>query len=176
MTPRRSFGIGDTEFGLKWNFRGAPDDTAPGTSAFSGVFYIEIPTGNVATGLGSGLVDTWLYVVAQRTFGHQTTVHGNLGYLVTGNPATGAIGLTASGHVATMSASITRQFAPALNLGVELAGAVADVRAQNHAQLQAMFGGTYALSDNFALAMSLVGGHFAASPQYGIQIGFSMDR
>ncbi|HSO93796.1 MAG TPA: hypothetical protein VLS53_04915, partial [Candidatus Dormibacteraeota bacterium] len=118
VTPRHPFGIGDTEFGLKWNFRGAPDDTAPGTFAFAGAFYIEVPTGNAATGLGSGLTDTWLYVVAQRTLGHQTTVHANLGYLVTGNPATGAIGLTASGHVATMSASITRQVTPALNLGV----------------------------------------------------------
>jgi hypothetical protein len=175
-TPRKPFGIGDTEFGLKWNFRGAPDDTTPGASAFSGVFYIEVPTGNVASGLGSGLTDTWLYLVGQRTLGHQIVVHGNLGYLVTGNPATGAIGLTASGHVATMSASITRQFSPALNLGVELAGAVADVRAQSREQLQAMLGGTYALSDNFALALGLIGGHFAASPQYGIQIGFSMDR
>lgn len=60
VTPRRPVGIGDTEFGLKWNFRGAPDDITPGSSAFSSVFYIEVPTGDVATGLGSGLTDTWL--------------------------------------------------------------------------------------------------------------------
>lgn len=65
----------------------------------------------MASGLGSGLTDTWLYLVAQKTLAHQIIIHGNLGYLVTGNPAAG-----------------------------------------------------------------LIDGHFAASPQYGIQIGFSMDH
>lgn len=174
-SPRQPFGIGDTEFGLKWNFRGTPDDSLGG-SALAAVFYVEVPTGDISTGIGSGLTDTWLYLVDQKTLGHDVTIHGNVGYLVTGNPATGAVGITASGHVATMSASVTRQFTRALDFGVELAGAVADGRAQDHAQLQTMLGGTYALRDDFSIALGLTAGHFAAAPRFGIQLGFAFDH
>jgi len=174
--PRQPFGLGDTEFGIKWNFRGEADDTAYGASALAAVLYIEVPTGNATTSLGSGLTDTWLYVVAQRTIGRQMVLHGNLGYLVTGNPATGVVGLTVNGHVATLNASVTRPFSDKLALGIELASAVADSRAPDHAQLQATLGGSYSLRENLSAALGLIAGHFAASPHYGIQVGFSWDR
>ena len=175
--PRSPFGIGDTELGVKWNFRQEDaDSVAPGGPALAAVFYVEIPTGDPSTGIGSGLTDTWFYFVAQKALGRQLTLRANAGYLVTGNPATGVVGLTASGHVATMSASLTRRFSQKLNLGAEVAGAVTNSVARDRAQLQAMFGGSYTLREGLAVAFGLIGGHFAASPRSGLQIGFSLDR
>ena len=64
-SPRRPFGIGDTNFGVKYNLRAEhPDSRVP---AFTVTAYIETPTGDDATGLGSGLTDVWMYGVVQKT-------------------------------------------------------------------------------------------------------------
>jgi len=49
-TPRVPFGVGDTEFGMKWNFREGRG-RAP---ALTAACYVEIPTGDAKTELGSG--------------------------------------------------------------------------------------------------------------------------
>ena len=62
-SPRRPFGIGDTNFGVKYSLRGEyPDSRAP---ALTVTVYIETPTGDAATGLGSGLIDVWILKQSQ---------------------------------------------------------------------------------------------------------------
>jgi hypothetical protein len=170
--PRRPFGIGDTNFGIKYNFREErPQSAVP---ALAAVVYIEVPTGNESTGLGSGLTDVWMYGVVQKTVRGGVILRANGGYLFTGNTSTGVVGITgARGHVATMSGSAARQMTRPLTLGVEVAAAVTNAIATDRAQLQAMIGGNYALREGLTLDLGVIIGHFAASPRTGIQIGFS---
>jgi hypothetical protein len=58
-----SLGIGDTNFGAKWNF---PARSDPSAANFAMSFYMEFPTGNAASGLGSGLTDYWLNFIRNR--------------------------------------------------------------------------------------------------------------
>ena len=69
--PRRPFGIGDTNFGVKYNLRPALKGSA--APALTGALYIEVPTGDAATGLGSGLTDVWMYGVIQKTVGPRSS-------------------------------------------------------------------------------------------------------
>jgi hypothetical protein len=172
--PRRPFGIGDTDFGLKYNLKEERDGSrAP---ALTLATYIETPTGNSSQGLGSGLVDIWLYGVAQKTLSKAVVLRVNGGYLFTGNTSTGVVGITnAHGHVATMGASLQRQMTERFVLGGEVSAAVADEAASDHTQLQGLFGGTYDVTDHFGLDLAITGGHFAASPRFGVQIGFTLD-
>jgi hypothetical protein len=43
------------------------------------------------------------------------------------------------------------------------------------ADVTAMLGGSYAISDTFGIALGAIAGHFAASPRFGLQLGFSID-
>ena len=173
--PRRPFGIGDTNFGFKYNVH--HEEKGSVLPAVTGALYIEVPTGNESTGLGSGLLDVWMYGVVQKSVSHGLVVRGNGGYLFTGNTSTGVVGITkARGHVATMSGSVAKQVTTTLSLGFEVAAAVANAVATDRAQLQAMFGGNYMLRDGLTLDVGVVVGHFAASPRAGVQVGFSFDR
>ena len=42
-------------------------------------------------------------------------------------------------------------------------------------QLQFLVGGNYAIHEGFTLDIGVIGGRFAASPRFGLQIGFSWD-
>ena len=173
--PRRPFGIGDTNFGVKYSFR---EETAQSAApALTAAMYVEVPTGDESTGLGSGLTDVWVYGVVQKKVGRNAIVRANGGYLFTGNTSTGVVGITGvRGRVVTMSASATRQITSALTLGAEVAAAATNATATDRAQLQAMIGGNYALRDGLTLAFGIIAGHFTASPRAGVQIGFSLDR
>src|SRR5882724_4736504 len=68
--PQTSAGIGDTNLGLKWHFHDeAPTSRVPGLSAS---FYVEFPTGDTNGQLGSGLIDYWLNVIAQKHLSEKT--------------------------------------------------------------------------------------------------------
>ena len=138
--------------------------------------YIETPTGNPNNGLGSGLADTWIYGIVQKTVAPAWIVRFNAGYLLTGNTSTGVVGITkARGHVATLSASFVRTITRRLDLGAEVASAIAPNADLQRAQLQFMVGGNYAIRDGFTLDIGILGGRYVASPRLGIQIGFSFD-
>jgi hypothetical protein len=86
-----SSGVGDTNLGLKANFRKeSPASRGPSLAAS---FYVELPTGDASQQLGSGLSDYWLNVMAQKSLSSKTRVTGNLGYLFAGNTSTGALGI-----------------------------------------------------------------------------------
>jgi len=169
---RRAMGIGDTNFGVKYKFR-AEKGRSPGLSLAA---YIETPTGDSQTGLGSGLTDTWIYGIVQKTLAPSLVAHLNGGYLFTGNTSTGVVGISkARGHVATMNASVIRAFTRRLDLGAEVAAAVTRNTTLQRAQLQFMVGGNYGIREGLTLDLGILGGYFVASPRFGLQIGFSFD-
>lgn len=60
-----SSGVGDTNLGLKANFRKeSPSSRLP---ALAASFYVEVPTGDSSQQLGSGLADYWLNLIAQKS-------------------------------------------------------------------------------------------------------------
>ena len=174
VAPQRPVGFGDLDFGIKYNFHQERDGSpAP---AFSLVSYIELPTGEVATGLGSGLVDVWVYLVLQKALPRDFVVHLNGGYLFHGNTSTGTIGITtARGHVATFGGSLVRKMNDALALGVDVTAAATRNAALERAQFQMMLGGSYDIVRGFSLDAGVIAGHYTASPRVGLQIGFSWD-
>ena len=172
VRPLRAFGIGDTNFGVKYNLR--PEQGK--SPAVSFAMYIETPTGNPRTGLGSGLTDIWAYCILQKTLSPSLVARINAGYLFTGNTSTGVVGITtARGHVATTGASITRMLTRRLNVGAEATAAVAPNSDLQRAQLQFLAGGNYELREGLTLDIGILGGHYIASPRFGLQIGFSFD-
>jgi hypothetical protein len=173
-SPRRPFGIGDTNFGVKYNFR--EEKAGSKMPALTAAAYVEVPTGNAATGLGSGETDVWLYGVMQKTLAKPVVLRLNGGYLVTGNTSTGVVGIrSAHGHVATMGGSLQRQMTERLSFGGEVSAAVADEVGRGRAQLQGLLGGAYDLTEHFGIDVAVTAGHFIASPRFGIQIGFALD-
>src|SRR5262249_24981664 len=106
-----SAGIGDTELGIKWNFKPVKE----GSRAIGLVasLYFEVPTGNEREQLGSGLTDYWLNFIAQKPFSKTTRLTANLGFLFAGNTSTGVVGtLNTRGHVYTGGVSLLHDFTP----------------------------------------------------------------
>ena len=172
VSVRRASGFGDTNFGVKYNFK-SENGRSP---AVSGALYIETPTGNPVNGLGSGLADIWVYGIVQKTLSAPLVLHMNGGYLFTGNTSTGVVGITtARGHVATMGASLVRTFTKRLDLGLDVTAAAASNADVQRGQLQFLVGGNYALREGLTLDIGVVRGRFIASPRYGLQVGFSLD-
>jgi hypothetical protein len=172
VTPRVPFGLGDTNFGIKWNVR-EEHERAP---ALTAVFYVEVPTGDATTELGSGLLDTWLYGVVQKTLKQNLVLHLNGGWLFHGNTSTGVVGIiTAHGHVATMGGSLVQTINDRIRLGLDLTGAVTRNALLERNQFQMTVGGNYALHNGLSLDAGFIVGHFEASPRVGVQIGFSWD-
>lgn len=167
-------GIGDTEFGVKYRFHDEREGSR--VPAMAVVFYVEVPTGNRKKQLGSGVTDYWLYWVTQKSLTKRAKVRLNAGILFAGNTSTGLIGIrTTKGQVYTGNASLVRNFTRKLKLGVELFGAVTDNFRLSKGQLEAQFGGNYALHKNLSLDFGIIGGHFPASPRAGVLLGFSYD-
>ncbi len=169
-----SEGAGDTDMGIKWEFRKPPEGSrAP---ALGASLYIEVPTGNVRQQLGSGLTDYWLNFIIQEPLTDKTRINGNLGFLFAGNTSTGVIGTqNTRGHVYTGGVSLLHDFTPRLTVGGELYGGIADNDQLARSQLQAMLGAQYQLRNGLGLAFGVLGGKYIASPRIGFQAGFAID-
>jgi hypothetical protein len=76
------FGYGDTELGIKYRFI-QESDTIPQVGVFP---LLEVPTGSESDGLGSGHLQAFLPVWAQKGFG-DWTIYGGGGYGI--NPGAG---------------------------------------------------------------------------------------
>jgi hypothetical protein len=169
--PQTSSGIGDTNLGIKWNFR--KETTLP---AMSASMYFEFPTGDTNQQLGSGLTDYWLNFIGQKHLTEKTRLTGNLGILFAGNTSTGLVGIrTTRGRVYTAGLSVLREFTPKLTLGAELYGGFTNQFDLGKSQMQVLAGGTYAIRNGLSFAFGLIGGKYIASPRIGGQIGFSVD-
>jgi hypothetical protein len=172
--PRQPSGIGDTNFGLKWNIREERDGSR--SPAFATALYIEVPTGNTSTDIGSGRTDVWLYGIMQKTLVHDFILRANAGYLITGNTSTGVVGITTvRGEILTGAASIAHNVSERISIGVEISAARALHSDVDRDQLQWLVGGNYALGEHSSLDFGVIAGHYTASPRAGLQIGFSLD-
>lgn len=169
-----STGVGDTNLGLKENFKKeSPNSRLP---ALAASFYVEFPTGDASQQLGSGLTDYWLNLIAQKSLTSKTRITGNLGYLFAGNTSTGALGIQSTrGHVFPAGVSLLHDLRPSLTLGGELFGAYTGNGSLQKSQFQAMVGGQYAIRKGFSFCFGVLGGKYVASPRAGAQIGFAMD-
>jgi hypothetical protein len=169
-----SAGYGDTNLGVKWNFRRISQGSRlPGLATS---LYIEFPTGNVQKELGSGLTDYWLNFIAQEPFTDKTRLTANLGFLFAGNTSTGVVGIqTTRGHVYTGGLSLLHDFSPRWTLGGEAYGGVADNSGLAKSQLQGLLGGIYTIRNGLGLTFGVLGGKYAASPRIGGQVGFAVD-
>ena len=169
-----SSGQGDTDFGIKWNFRSNAND--PTRLAMSASLYLEVPTGNVKQELGSGVADYWLNYILQKPLSDKTRFNFNAGFLFAGNTSTGVIGIqTTHGHVFTGGISLLHDFTPKLTLGAEGYGGIADNDQLGRRQLQGMLGGYYEVHNGLQFTLGLIGGKYEASPRIGGQIGFTVD-
>jgi hypothetical protein len=174
VVPRQPVGWGDLNFGIKYNVHQEREGSS--SPAFTLVSYIEVPTGDASTDLGSGLVDVWIYAVVQKSLPRDFVAHVNGGYLFHGNTSTGTVGITtARGHVATMGGSLVRKVSETVALGVDITAAATRNAALERGQFQVMFGGNYAVGHRFTIDAGVIVGHYTASPRFGVQIGFSWD-
>lgn len=172
-TPRNAFGLGDTKFSVKYNFlREREGSQRP---ALAASFSVELPTGDAAQQLGSGVTDFTLNGVLQKTLAKRSTWRLNTGVIFSGNTLTGAVGLRTRGAVFTGGTSLVRKFTPRLDLGAEVTGAFTRNFDLGERQLQAQAGGNYRLRDNLSLDFGVVAGRFSASPRLGAQLGISLD-
>ena len=169
-----SNGPGDTDMGIKWNFR---KSTRPlSAPALSASLYIEFPTGDTRQELGSGLTDYWLNSIAQEAVTDKTRINANFGFLFAGNTSTGVIGTrNTRGHVYTGGLSVSHDLTSRLTLGAEAYGAVADNKSLGKDQFQGLAGGWYQLNSRMAITFALLGGSHVASPKIGGQLGFEVD-
>jgi hypothetical protein len=174
VQPRNITGNGDTQFGVKYRLYDEHEGSR--VPALSVVFYVEAPTGNTEKQLGSGLVDYWLYGIAQKSMTKKTKARVNGGVLFSGNSSTGLIGVrTERGRIFTGNISLVRDFTEKLKLGGELFGAVPDNFRLNRGQLTGQLGGDYLLTQKFTLTFGVLAGRFSASPRAGVHIGFAYD-
>lgn len=167
-------GGGDTNLGVKWELhKEKPGSRMP---ALGASFYVEFPTGDSGKQLGSGLIDYWLNLIAQKSVSDKTRVNGNFGYLFAGNTSTGALGIQATrGHVFTAGVSVLHDFTARLTLGTEMYGGYSNNGDLGRTQLQALAGGVYQLRRGMAFSFGILGGKYVASPRIGAQIGLSLE-
>ena len=70
---------------------------------------------------------------------------------------------------------MTREVTDKVRLGGEITAAATTNIDLNRGQFQMLLGGNFEVRKNLSLDVGIIGGHFAASPRYGIQIGVSRD-
>lgn len=170
LTPT---GIGDVNLSFKYNY--LQEHEGSRQPALAVTFNFEMPTGDVNRQLGSGLADFFVNNVLQKSLTKNTKLRLNGGILFSGNETTGVIGIKSRGLVLTGAGSLVKQFTPKLDLGVEVAGAVARNLQLGKGQLQMMVGGNYAVTKKMTFDFGLVGGRYVASPRVGVQLGVSID-
>jgi hypothetical protein len=148
-----TYGYGDTELGVKWRFV-QEGDWMPMIGTFP---LVELPTGNLSRGLGTGNTRLFVPLWLQKSFGPWTT-YGGGGYWV--NPRSGNRnywffgwqGQCRLGEVVTVGAELFHTSAAEVGGGGETrfnAGLVADLSEAHHllfsagTRLGAPFGGQF---------------------------------
>ncbi len=172
-SPQRVSGLGDTNLSFKYNFLKEVEGAR--RPALAVTANVELPTGDAARQLGSGVTDVDFNAIMQKSLDARTKLRLNGGILFAGNTTTGVIGLTTRGKVFTGAGSLVRQFTPKLDLGIEMTGAVTRNFELSRGQLQFQAGGNYTLRRNLTFDFGVVSGRFAASPHAGLQLGISAD-
>jgi len=166
-----AFGLGDIDFAAKWKIAAEePDKKHP---AFTVNVAVEAPTGNERKQLGSGLYDYGINLILQKTLAPGTLLHVNAGIQFAGNTQTGAVGIASRGLVLSSGVSVTRDFSPALHLGLDVNGAEVHDGGPLERQLQLTAGGNYAVSADDTLDFGLLVG-WRGAPRIGVIVGISI--
>ena len=163
-------GLGDTAFGLKYQFT---DVDAP--HAFAGSVLVELPTGSRARQLGSGLVDYGLTMISQHRLHPSATLRVNGGVVLAGNTQTGAVGITERGTVITAGGSLVGALGERVQLGGELTMAWSQRATLGGSYVGWQAGANVTLREGMTLDASVLGGWLDASPRAGFQLGLSID-
>ena len=171
--PQTAFGLGDTRFSVKYNFLKERDGSR--RPALSASFSIELPTGDAAQQLGSGVTDFILNGILQKKLTKRSTWRVNAGMIFSGNTLTGAVGIGTRGLIFTGGTSLVRKFTPRLDMGAEVTGAFTRKFDPGQKQLQAQVGGNFQLRDKLSLDFGIIAGRAGASPRLGAQLGISLD-
>jgi hypothetical protein len=166
-------GIGDTNLSFKYNFLKEREGSR--RPALAATVNVELPTGDPARSLGSGLVDFNLNGILEKSLNAKTKLRVNSGIVFAGNTTTGVVGIKTRGKVFTGAASLVRQFTPRLDLGAEVFGAMSGNFDLGRGQLQFQAGGNYAVRDNFTFDFGLTAGRYTSSPRIGLQLGLAYD-
>jgi hypothetical protein len=164
-------GIGDTQVGVKTRFTKAAD----ARHVFAGSLSLELPSGNRARELGSGLVDYGVNAISQHLLRDDLVLRANLGLVLAGNTQTGLIGIRERGTVLTSGASLVRAISPFLQLGGEMTMAWSQKASVRDSTIGWQLGGSVVLRPGMTLDLGLVGGSSSASPRLGLQVGTSID-
>ena len=167
------FGLGDTDYSVKYNF--LHEKQRSNWPAIAASLNIEPATGSAKLGLGSGLIDYYLNGIVQKKLSSRNTLRVNAGATFAGNTLTGAVGIRTRGTVFTAGSSITRQFAPNLDFGIEVYGGHTVNAKLPREALQEQIGGNYQLRKSLSVDFGIIAGQAVGSPRYGAQLGFSKD-
>ena len=167
------FGLGDTDYSIKYNFLKEKEGSKWPAIATS--LNIEPPTGNAKLQLGSGLMDYYLNSIIQKTLSPRNTLRLNAGITFAGNTLTGVVGIKTRGTIITGGSSFTHQFTRRLDLGIEVYGGYTANLALGRGELLEQIGGNYEVRKNLTVDFGVVAGQAVGSPRYGFQLGFSKD-
>ena len=165
-----AFGLGDMDFAAKYEVvRENPTGLRP---AFTAVVAVEVPTGKASTQLGSGYTDVVFNTVMQKTIAEATALHLNVGYQLSGNTLTGAIGIRTPGRILTGGLSVARDVSPSLTLGADLNGAEIRTDQTRDRQLQLTVGGSFSFRKDATFDFAVLTGLYD-SPRIGVLLGMS---
>jgi hypothetical protein len=167
------FGLGDTDFSIKYNFRRETEGSR--WPAFAASLNIEPATGNAKLQLGSGLIDYYLNGILQKTLSPRDTLRVNGGATFAGNTLTGAVGIKTRGTIFTGGSSLTHQFTKKFDLGIEIYGGYTASLILGRGELQEQIGGNYEIRKGLTIDFGVMAGQAVGSPRHGFQLGFSKD-
>jgi hypothetical protein len=162
-------GYGDTQIGIKYQIR---EDTRG--AALAVAFSVQAPTGDADRDIGSGVTMTWFNLLVGHKLSAKTELALNGGFMPTGNPSTGALGINAHrGKIVTFGGSLTREVSEKLKLGGEVNGAMTTTGDAQH-QLHLVGGGNYAVRHGTTIDAGVVVGHFTRTPRFGVLVGVTV--
>jgi hypothetical protein len=162
-------GYGDTSAGVKYQLR--EDARRPAVAL---AFSVQAPTGDADRDMGSGVTMTWLNAIVEHKIASQTSVAANLGFMPTGNPSIGALGINAHrGKIVTFGASLARGVTDKLKLVGEVNGAMTTTGDREH-QVHVAGGGNYELRRGATFDAGVIVGHYTRTPRFGVIVGVTM--
>ena len=164
-------GGGDLDLTAKWQLHPAKDARSP---AFALALGVELPTGDPDRGLGSGVTDVDLTLIAERRIAPAIVLHGNLGLQFAGNTLTGAVGSSDRGKVLAGGVSLTADLTPRWQFVSETTGYQGRSPDGKDRELRLLAGLVFAHSPRWSFACSVQHG-WLQSPPWLFQFGVILD-
>lgn len=164
-------GIGDSALGLKVRLTKDPN----ARHSFAGAVSFEMPTGDRARELGSGLTDYGLSAISQHRVRDDLMLRLNVGWVLAGNLQTGVIGIRERGTVVTTGASLVRTFSDTVQFGAEVTAAWSDKESIRSSAVGWQLGGSLLIHPGMTLDLGISASSASVNPILGVQVGTSID-